>query len=72
MGYNQSTLVKDVVAYQAVEVIRGRFAKFGRLMFELLQRFRQPMRNLHIASTQGARELDVMVSGDAVRSPGRD
>ncbi len=41
-------------------------------MLELLERLSQSVRNFHIASAQSARELDVMVSGDAERNPGRD
>src|SRR5205823_6331516 len=71
MRDDQFPVIEDVVADETIEKVRDLFPESGGLAFELRERVRETVHDLHIAAAELTDEFDIVVAGDAERVAAR-
>ena len=64
MSNDEPSFIKHVVTRKRIDERRHTLFEFRRFTFELLQRFSQTVRDLHVSSVQLAHQLRIVISGN--------
>src|SRR5690348_2681210 len=72
VGDNEAASIENVVADERVKKPDDLLAKFRRLLFELLESFDDAVSQLHVFSSQLAKQLDVVISRNGEGVAGGD